>query len=227
MSKKTSKKSQREKTFEKKVRAISKQQAMRLMETKTVTKLSENTQLFHNLGDVRGGFLKGIGQGINNPTKGTNNQARIGNEIILKNLNIKLWVSNKLDRPNVMYRAILFWGDSLAAPAADTVLNWTGSGSIPNTMILNQNTEEFTFVRGQDRHLFSANSYAPDNERSQLLTLNYTPKGGKKIVYEDITGVPKLKDLYFVLYAYDAYGTLTTDNIASYAMNYKLTFKDA
>jgi hypothetical protein len=240
---KNTKTSHKSKKLEKTIREVSKKTALSLQETKTVTRIQENIQLFHNQGSITGPFLKTISQGVQDPTRGTSGLARIGNEILLQNLNIKMWVSNKLDRPNVMYRAMLLWNRSESTFTAPDTLNWTNSGSLPNSMILNQNTERFTFVRGQDRHLFSKENYAQPyqtqpfpviagpgilgREHSQLLTLNYTPKGGKKITYEDQTGIVKMKDLYVVLFAYDAFGTLLTDNIASYAINYKMTFKDA
>lgn len=235
---KSKKMTTKDKNFEKKVRKIAKSTALGLAETKTVTRIRENIQLFHNQGDIQGPFLDTIQPGVGNPTFGKNGNARVGNEILLQNLNVKMWISNKLDRPNVMYRAILLWNEQGTTFGAADVLNWNQTGALPNSMILNQNNERFQFIRGQDRHLFSDANYAntpvfsvipgsfQGRERSQLLTLNYTPKGGKKIIYEDDTGLVRFKDLYVVLYAYDAWGTLITDNIASYAMNYKITFKD-
>ncbi len=48
----------------------------------------------------------------------------------------------------------------------------------------------------------------------------------KKIKYDEGGTAPKFKDIGFALVAYDAFGTLQTDNIASFAWNAKLSFKD-
>ena len=70
--------------------------------------------MFHNKPFYVANFLGDLGQGIGtgdqNDSGGSGLRAvRIGDEIMLKNFSIKLWLSNKLDRPNVIYRCCLFW----------------------------------------------------------------------------------------------------------------------
>ncbi len=73
----------------------------------------ENVQLFHNKSLFVGKILGNIGQGVETGDQSTgaagSTQVRIGDEINLKNVNIRFWLSNKLDRPNVMYKGVLFW----------------------------------------------------------------------------------------------------------------------
>jgi len=52
----------------------------------------------------------------------------------------------------------------------------------------------------------------------------------KKILYNDTLipdgYVPKKRDLGFMVLAYDAHGTLTTDNIASMSYQYDVKYKE-
>ncbi len=93
------------------VKAITRTIIRRNMETKTVGKQAENVQLFHNKALYLSNLLATT-QGVEDPNDLTTNAARIGDSVKLTNLNIKFWLSNKLDRPNVMYRLIMFWYDT-------------------------------------------------------------------------------------------------------------------
>jgi len=54
----------------------------------------------------------------------------------------------------------------------------------------------------------------------------YIPLNNKKIHYNDGGSDPKFFDIGFALIAYDSWGSLTTDNICSYAWERKFYFKD-
>ena len=95
---------------QKATRAIARDVLRKTMETKTVGKTAENVQLFHNKPLYVGNLLN-TQQGVTDPNDQSGNAARIGDEVLLRNLNIRFWLSNKLDRPNVMYKLFLFWYD--------------------------------------------------------------------------------------------------------------------
>ena len=99
------------------VRTVTKQVLRKTMETKTVGKNDENIQLFHNKALYKGDLLN-TAQGVEDPNDQSTNKARIGDEVLLRNLNVRFWLSNKLDRPNCMYKLFLFWYDA----AATTIL---------------------------------------------------------------------------------------------------------
>lgn len=233
------------------VREISKAETLRLAETKVVGRQSQNNQLYHNVTTFRGPFLETIAQGVGDPTLQGNANARIGDELLLKNFEQRYWLSNKLDRPNVMYRITTFWyptnaGGAPPVPAMSDVY-FMGDSDATNTMIQRVNNEQVRLI--SDKFVFSTNNYAQPyqtqpfpviagpgilgREHSQLRTIRSNWKG-KKIKYLDAggaggigsQGVPKGHDIWVAITAYDAYGTLTTDNIASYALNYQMSFKD-
>jgi len=190
------------KTQAKSVRKIAKKAVMGSSETKTVGKQTENVQLFHNKALYVENLLS-TSQGLEDPNDLASNAARIGDSIRLTNTNIKFWLSNKSDRPNVMYRLILFWYDT-PTTLTDAICFFTQS----NKMLDRPNIENISI-----------------HERSQLATLKGNWKG-KRITYDEGKDKPKKRTLGVCLVCYDAYGTLQTDNIASVAYNYNINFKD-
>ena len=55
----------------------------------------------------------------------------------------------------------------------------------------------------------------------------YVPLKNRKVKYNTDNGVvPSFKDMALAIVAYDAFGTLQTDIIASFAYNIRFYFKD-
>lgn len=232
-------------TMVKAVRKIAREEALRVAETKMVGSLGENIQLYHNVPLVKTGFLASISKGVDDPTNMKAQNARIGNEIYLQEYQTKYWLSNKLDRPNVMYRLITFWYPTGGTPGVPTVTDiFQGAGgTLPNVMLLRLNTDVIKVI--SDKYVFSDANYAQPyyypldgavavtgKERSQLKFITNKFKS-KKIKFDDAsaglgpaTNYVKGSDICTCICAYDAYGTLTSDNIASYAVNWRITFKD-
>lgn len=204
------------------VRKIAKKVAMSIPERKVFGFLDENLQLFHNKTDYKTNFLE-CKQGVADPNdlQGPNTRlVRIGDEFLLRECNIRLWLSNKEDRPNVMYKCYLFWYDSNVS-LSDTVVFFTQQ----NKMLDRINNEQVSIIDQQT--IFSGPSYAiTEKEHSYLCTLKGRWKG-KKITYDEGGTVPKKRTIGMAVVCYDAYGTLQTDNIASYAYNAKIVIQDA
>ncbi len=178
----------------------------------------ENINLLHNKGDYTTNFLS-CRQGVTDDESGAAQLNRIGDEIVLKSVNMRIWLSNKEDRPNVMYKLYLFWYDPDA-----TLDDAYCFFSQTNKMLDRVNNETLTVI--DSKTIFSGPSYAEtDHERSQLCTLHKSYKG-KKIKYDEGGQVPKFKTLGMCVVCYDAFGTLQTDNIASYAYNCQIKFID-
>jgi len=208
------------KTQAKTVRKIAKKTVMGIAETKVVGKEEENVQLFHNKALYLSNLLA-CKQGVQDPNNLSGASARIGDQINLTNCNIKFWLSNKDDRPNVMYRLIMFWYDS-SLTLSDALCYFTQT----NKMLDRPNKENISII--DQKYIFSQNNYAVDannHERSQLGTLNGRWKG-RKITYDEGGDIPKKRTIGVCVVCYDAYGTLQTDNIASVAYNYNTSFKD-
>lgn len=208
------------KTQAKTVRKIAKKTVMGLAETKTVGKQTENVQLYHNKALYITNLLA-TQQGTEDPNDLSNSNARVGDSIRLTNVNIKFWLSNKLDRPNVMYRLILFWYDT-PTTLTDAVCFFTQT----NKMLDRPNNESISII--DQKYIFSGPMYLNGTEkfeRSQLATLKGNWKG-RRIQYDEGGSLPKKRSVGVCVVCYDAYGTLQTDNIASFAYNYNINFKD-
>jgi len=200
------------------------------VEDKQFVYIEENYQLYHNkpayvakiLGDIEQGTADGDqNTSSSNPVSGSKT-IRIGDDIRLKNINVRFWLSNKLDRPNVMYKGVLFWYSQGQVPG-DTLVYKTQS----NKMLDRYNNKQIKII---DTFIVkSTNNYAVDannHEHSYLATLNKSYKG--KLINYDVNGpVTKGWELGFAVVCYDAYGTLQTDNIASLAYSSEITFQDA
>jgi hypothetical protein len=80
------------------------------VENKRVVDIKENGQLYHNKALYVSNLYGLISQGVNDGTAGQPppSTSRVGDRIEVKNINVRLWLSNKLDRPNVMYKGILY-----------------------------------------------------------------------------------------------------------------------
>ncbi len=190
------------------------------METKSVGKQVENNQLDHNQ-PVYQGALLATTQGPKDPNDNTGNDARIGDEILLRNVNVRFWLSNKLDRPNCMYKLFLFWYSTGTTPS-NALCFFTQQ----NKMLDRINNENISII--DQKTVFSKEMYLNGTEKfehSQLCTLNGNWKG-KKIIYDGGGTTPKKRNIGFCVVAYDAYGTLQTDNIASFAYDFKTRFQD-
>ncbi len=207
-------------TQAKSVRKVAKQVVFSAAETTTVGKETENVQLFHNKPLYISNLLA-CTQGVKDPNNLASNDARQGDDVRLTNVNIKFWLSNKSDRPNVMYRLIMFWYDT-PITLSDAYCFFTQT----NKMLDRPNNENISII--DQKYIFSQNNYAVDannHERSQLATLKGKWKG-RRIVYDEGGTSPKKRTIGVCLVCYDAFGTLQTDNIASCAFNYNMNFKD-
>lgn len=221
------KKSALSKMQKKEVKKIANKLIDEEIEDKAFVVTEENLQLFHNkpvygvkfLGDIQ----QGVSDGDTSTTGGIGVKAiRIGDQIRLKNINMRFWLSNKLDRPNCMYKILLFWYPVGIAPS-DTLVYKTQS----NKMLDRYNTDNIKLI--DQKIVFSTNNYAVDannHEHSYLCTLNKSFKN-KRIQYDNNGQQPKGWDIGIAVVVYDAFGTLQTDNIASFAYQSLITFQDA
>ena len=207
-------------TQKKQVRAISRKLDRQRNEVITYGFNEENIQLFHNKALYLGKWLSNT-QGVEDPNNQVDRKARKGDEILLRNINIRMWLSNKLDRPNVMYKAYLFWYDT-GLTLSDATCYFTNT----NKMLDRINNENISVI--DKKTIFSGPMYLNGTEKfehSKLCTLNANWKG-KKIVYDEGGSAPKKRDLGLIVVCYDAFGTLQTDNIASFAYNGTVSFQD-
>ncbi len=194
------------------------------VENKRAVIIKENGQLYHNkpfyVNNLYGIITQGSEDGTGAPPAAM--PVRVGDRIELKNINIRLWLSNKLDRPNVMYKGILFNYPQGVTPS-DPVVWFTQT----NKMLDRYNDKAITIL---DTFILKSQEMYDNGtekwEHSYLATLNKSYKN-KKVTYLTNSANVAKQNLGFAIVCYDAYGTLQTDNIASFAYNLQITFEDA
>lgn len=206
--------------------------SLKQMETKSVHKIEENVNINHNVGYIYTNLLK-TSQGVTDTDTGaTSFSNRLGDEIVARGLSIKLWVATKFDRPNVMFRIGVFKYQAGSIPTLAQIF----TGANGNRMMDKLDNEYITIVYqkifnlqvGFSSYLNSAsNANAQGGREAHTYRKIWIPLKNKKIVYNNGGSVPKFIDYGFFIVPYDSYGTLTTDNIASFAYEQQMYFKDA
>lgn len=207
--------------------------ALSAVETKHSYRCVENVQLYHNTAYLTSNIMyTQTGTGDSGFDAATSYATRLGDEILAKGVDFRFWLSNKHNRPNCQYRIIVFSYPSTTVPAVgDVFQNYNiGLGVDNNKMLAYINTDRIKVLKqlvlksaGGD---YSLETGADTREKSFYRQF-YIDMGMKRIKYQTPTsGLPKFTDIAVCILAYDAYGTLLTDNIASVAWSYKLYFKD-
>ncbi len=185
-------------------------------EVKDYHALYNNVQLYHNVGTSLGNVVNQF----DNIPQGTAGYQRLGNKIFIKDLEMILVLNNKADRPNVVYRVMVVAAPATASADTFTELfyggNFSGCLYRPNSICLHD-----ALIASNQGSLMTA----PTKERAYThramipinKMVNYDPLSGKCATTLNIYIAP-----------YDAYATLTTDNIASVAQaSMRIGFVDA
>jgi len=224
---KTRKSSSLTKAQKKQVRKIASQVVDDEIEDKQSIYIVENQQLYHNktsyFGKILGSSIEqGVEDGDQSSGAAGSSKIRIGDVIRLKNVNIRFWLSNKSDRPNVMYKGVLYWYPTNQVPGDPEVYKTQTNKILDRYNNKNIKVVDTFLVKSTNNYAVDANNH----EHSYLATLNKSYKN-KKIVFDNNGPITKGWELGFALVTYDAFGTLQTDNIASFAYAIQLTFQDA
>lgn len=215
---------------------------MNTAETKRWIGAEENVQLYHNTGKTGTTYVNPI---LFNPwrliTQGTQEVQRIGDEIYPRGMAVNLWLSNKNDRPNILYRIFVcilprMYNASVVAagsidPMITPVLGTNGNYcclpidttkgiKVLYDKVLRGNTS------GTNACMSNTGALNVPKEWSMFKKLWIRRKRSSKIKYT--RGTQEVENKFVAVYVipYDAYGTLTTDNIASCAYTCTLYFKD-
>lgn len=223
--KKSVKKVYRKSANSKSLISLIKQVSLKNVETKTVHKIEENININHNSGYIFTNLLRTT-QGLTDTDTGlTAFSNRLGDEIMARGISIKLWIANKRDRPNVMYRMGIFKYQSGSIPTLSQLF----TGANPNRMMDKLDKEYITIVYQKMFNLQNNIAFSDATHTREAHTYRkiYINLKNKKITYNNGGSNPKFIDYGFFIVPYDSYGTLATDNIASFAYEQQLYFKDA
>lgn len=217
---------------------------MKNTETKSWTTGEENVQLFHNTG--RAGFSF-VGAYTFNPwnviSQGTGKQNRIGDSIVARGCLFRLWLANKVDRPNIMYRILIMvypktWNNARVTNGSIDPMLTVTNGSNGNYMCLPVDTEKGIKVLYDKIYNvnsgFNANATFPvgsatltGREAHFFKKIWIKSKKGNVLKYESNGAQDMLnKPMVGMVIPYDSTGTLITDNVASLSYIIRMYFKD-
>ncbi|QCX35058.1 capsid protein [Blackfly DNA virus 19] len=215
------------------IKTLAKQVVNRNVETKYLNKMSENNPLYHNLwvpiSHRNFDTVNGTSGGYDNI------DTRVGESVRAKYLKVKLWLSNKSDRNDVIYRIVcLKYQPDLSFSAVTGNITVQTVGATGPSILRLLNTDRYTIVfdqlvqvkNGSGMKAAATGGVMGETHKVWSKTIKLH---GKKMEYQDGSDILKNQDDCYGLYivAYDAFGTLTTDNIASYHALIVAAFKDA
>lgn len=213
-------------------------------ETKYFDVSGENLQLYHNVGQSAGIPL--ITTPYSDTTffnpwadipPGTGRANRIGDRIKPLSMSISIWLANKDDRPNIMYRIMV-----LRMPKAiggvittkDNVFPFQLSqlGATGNTMILPLDRDRgikpyYDRVHNLQVGFSYANGVNQNKECHKLVRISLRRKQSREIVYDSAAQNIVNSPLLLYVIPYDSWGTLITDRIASYSYSMRMRYKDS
>lgn len=205
--------------------ALIKKVSLKNVETKSTHKIEENVNIYHNSGYIYTNILKTQQGTTDTDTGATAYSNRLGDEINARGISIKLWIANKKDRPNVMYRIGVVKYQAGSIPTLSQLF----VGANGNRMMDKLDNEYITVVYQKVFNLQNNIAFSDPTHTREAHTYRkiWIPLKDKKIIYNNGGSIPKFIDYAFFIVPYDSYGTLTTDNIASFAYEQQLYFKDA
>jgi len=166
---------------------------------------------------------------------GTGRANRVGDKITPLSMSLKLWIANKKDRFNVMYRVIIARmpkaiGGTLTTSSNVDIFQAAQLGASGNNMILPVDHDkgikpyyDRTFTIYNSANWIDSNS---QKEKARLIKIKIKRKKASNIVFDSVSQNIVNSPLALYVIPYDAYGTLETDNIASYSFHTRMYYKD-
>jgi hypothetical protein len=215
---------------------------MKNAETKYYDIGAENLQLYHDMGWGPGPATTQNAIRFNpwsHIINGATKYNRVGDEITPVGIKLRLWLANKLDRPNILYRVIV-----AIIPKTINAVVTTGTnvdlfapmnlGTCNSTMCAAIDIEKgikvlydrvITNEKGFSAYATGLAGDQDGRECHKMLKLWITRKKRSKIRYEP-NGTVINNPLAVYVIPYDSYGTLQTDNICSCAFHMRMYWKD-
>lgn len=195
--------------------------------------------LFHNLAYYVSN-LQATNQGVSDPEGFSQaGRNRVGDEVIARGLKIKWFMENVLDRPNVMYRIIVFRYNTLEGngPGLSDPYFWRGTdgvGANMNRMLDAPNPERVKVLK---EILIKPTNQANYSQPAQAggagpfvktnLAECWIPLNNRKIQYNDSDSkFVRFTDIGFAVTVYDAINTGQTDQLANLQWTSTFYYKD-
>jgi len=212
-------------------------------ETKYYDIVTENRQLYHNLGGNGTSIplsVTSLTPWFNpwaNIAEGSRRYERIGSKISPRGMSLKIYLANKFDRPHTQIRLIVailpkVIGSTITTQQFDP-FQVANAGLGGNNMLWPADTDEgVRFLYDKIHKIDNMGSFtsAPGGgyakECTKYVKLWIKRKRSRPIIYNDEDNQIVNKPLAVYAIPYEQYSTLTTDNIASLAGTMRMYYKD-
>jgi len=189
--------------------------------------------LFHNLAYYADN-LQRTNQGVSDPEGFSQaGRNRIGDEVIARGIKIKWFMENLADRPNVMYRIIVFRYNTLEGVSGLTdPYFWRGTdgqGGNMNRMLDSPNPERIKVIKQMLIKPTSQANYSVDPQSKVKTNLAecWVPLNNRKIQYNDSDSqFVRFTDIGFAVTVYDAINTAQTDQLSNLQWTSTFYYKD-
>jgi len=216
---------------------------MKTAETKYYDIGVQNVELYHNCGEfitLFPGFETSIVNWFNpwsKILKGTDRLNRIGDKITPRGMALKIFLANKLDRPNTQYRVIVatlpkVFNGSITTARFDPFQR-ANQGTCDNVMLLPADHDKGVKFLYDKIHtipaqgtMMSNGTGNPQRERTKIIKLWIKRKRAREIVFDTTSADIINKPLAIYVIPYEQYATLETDNIASITGFMRMYYKD-
>jgi len=201
-----------------------------LIETKNYYTGGTNVQLYHNgsNGTTIGTYIPVI-RPLDGMSNGIADGYRIGNSIRAKQIRIRLWLSAKQDRSNVLFRVVAGVNPVPSTPGTVAVfLNKAPAGeyitAMPDPSVTYTLYDKMVNPVMGMCTIYPSVNVLKEHSFFHEFTIDY------QHAVQYVTGGGSTTQNYTLVVfpvAYDAYGSLATDNIASYSYTTVVEYEDA
>lgn len=188
---------------------------MRMAEPKEKTYYHGKTELYHNAGSPASGRILGNTWELITPNRmpsvGTDDSSRNGDQIYGKGVSVKMMFGQKADRMNVTYRIIVWKGSTDVKPAAlNDLFHWDAQNILLDGT--NQDRGQIVYQKFLKRNI---SPQLGTTQKELTFTHKFWIPYKRLIKFAGNSGTDYSGDKYYMfIYAYDAYGTVHTDNIS-------------
>lgn len=201
--------------------ALIKKTVLKTAESKNMPYNHGKVELYHNAGSPASGRILPapfeIDASYVMPTQGLGDTNRIGDSIMQSGVKVRMLIGQKSDRPNITFRIMCIKVLSQDYPATVAQLFDNISGNILLDTINNDRVKcvyHKVIKPGFGMSYFQGNQ-SNEIKREYTFVHSFYLPCKRKIDFTTQGGISYAKARHYVLvFAYDAYGTLVTDNIA-------------
>jgi len=204
-------------------------------ETKNKPYSHGKVELYHNSGSPASGRILHLPVELDSspqmPLQGTTDITRIGDKINLRGIKVRMLIGQKNDRPNVTFRIVVIRTSPNEYPNNVSQMFDNVSGNI---LLDTLNTDRFKVVYSKyiKNRIPASSQINVDGGaawvgKEQTFAHRFYLKSARNLSFSADGGNLYSGDRHFLfVFAYDAYGTLETDNIGYFQTYSNLFFKD-